>query len=245
MEGILTGNTLGELDIDGRLNTRWLLHLLMELGITAKLPTKVASWSAEEYFLPSILPHTGRECPPQRRCQKGPFLVSFKNKNYIPCGVFSTAITYLLGNNPKWEIVPVFTCRNYMYFRVVTNYIELTETNSFIKMVVSSDLPNISQQAFIDQRDAVLASLAQSYKKLYDVEDTTGVLSVGVPCPVEDHSCTDSHFAHLVVSEKELYAQCEQKWRTSVVSPEQSALFSSLDHPVSSFCAHCISCLAL
>ena len=235
MEGILTGNTLGELDIDGKLNTRWLLHLLMELGITAKLPTKVATWSAEEYFLPSILPPTGRECPPQRECQKGPFLVSFKNKNYIPCGVFPTAITYLLGNNPKWEIVPVFTCRNYMYFRVVTNYIELTETNSFIKMVVSSDLPNISQQAFIAQRDAVLTSLAQSYKRLYDVEDTTGVLTVGVPCPVEDHSRTDSHFAHLAVSKKELYAQCEQKWRTSVVSPEQSALFSSLDHPVSSF----------
>ena len=245
MEGILTGNTLDELDIDGRLNTRWLLHLLMELGITAKLPTKVTSWSAEEYFLPSILPPTGRECPPQRECWKGPFLVTFKNKNYIPCGVFPTAITYLLGNNPKWEIVPVFTCRNYMYFRVVTNYIELTETNSFIKMMVSSDLPNINQQAFIAQRDAVLTSLAQSYKKLYDVEDTTGVLSVGVPCPIEDHFSTDSHFAHLVVSEKELYAQCEQKWRTSVVSPEQSALFSSLDHPVSSFCAHCISCLAL
>ena len=235
MEGILTGNTLGELDIDGRLNIRWLLHLLMELGITAKLPTKVASWSAEEYFLPSILPPAGRECPPQRRYQKGPFLVSFKNKNYIPCGVFPTAITYLLGNNPKWEIVPEFTCRNYMYFRFITNYIELTETNSFIKMVVSSDLPNISQQAFITQRDAVLTSLALSYKKLYDVEDTTGVLSVGVPCPVEDHSSTDSHFAHLVVSDKELYAQCEQKWRTSVVSPEQSALFSSLDHPVSFF----------
>ena len=245
MEGILTGNTLGELDIDCRLNTRWLLHLLMELGITAKLPTKVASWSAEEYFLPSILPPTGRECPPKRRCQKRPFLVSFKNKNYIPCGVFPTAITYLLGNNLEWEIVPEFTCRTYMYFSVVTEYIELTETNSFIKMVVSSDLSNISQEAFIAQRDAVLTSLAQSYKKLYDVEDTTGVLSVGVPCPVEDHSRTDSHFAHLVVSEKELYAQCEQKWRTSVVSPEQSALFSSLDHPVSSFCAHCISCLAL
>ena len=244
MEGVLTANTLSELNIDGRLDTRWLLHL-MELGITAKLPTKVATWSAEEYFLPSILPPTGRECPPQRRCQKGPFLVSFKSKNYIPCGVFPTAITYLLGNNPKWEVVPMFTCRNYMYFSVVTNYIELTETNSFIKMVVSSDLHKISQQSFIAQRDAVLTSLVQSYKKLYDVEDTTGVLSVGVPCPVEDHSSTDSHFAHLVVSEKELYARCEQKWQTSVVSPEQAALFSSLDHPVSAFYAHCISCLVL
>ena len=234
-EGILTANTLSELDIDGRLDTRWLLHLLMELGITAKLPTKVASWSAEEYFLPSVLPSTNRECPPKRRCQKRPFLVSFKNKNYIPSGVFPTAITYLLGNNVEWEIVPVFTCRTYMYFSVVTEYIELTETNSFIKMVVSSDLPNINQQAFIAQRDAVLTSLAQSYKRLYEVEDTNGVLSVGVPCPVEDHSRTDSHFAHLVVSEKELCARCEQKWRMSVVSPEQSALFSSLEHPVSSF----------
>ena len=235
MEGILTGNTLGELDIDGRLNTRWLLHLLMELGITAKLPTKVATWSAEEYFLPSILPPTGRECSPQRRCRKGPFLVSFKNKNYIPCGVFPTAITYLLGNNPKWEVVPMFTCRNYVYFRVVTNYIELTETNSFIKMVVSSDRPKISQQSFVAQRDAVLTSLAQSYKRLYDVEDTTGVLSVGVPCPVEEHSCTDSHFAHLVVSEEELCAQCEEKMLMCDVSSEKAELFSSLKHPVSSF----------
>ena len=235
MEGILTGNTLGELDIDGRLNTRWLLHLLMEIGITAKLPTKVATWSAEEYFLPSILPPTGRECPPQRRCQKGPFLVSFKNKNYIPCGVFPTAITYLLGNNPEWEVVPMFTCRNYVYFRVVTNYIELTETNSFVKMVVSSDRPKIRQQSFVIQRDAVLTSLAQSYKRLYDVEDTTGVLSVGVPCLVEEHSSTDSHFAHLVVSEEELCAQCEEKMLMCDVSSEQAELFCSLKHPVSSF----------
>ena len=229
MEGVLTGDTLSELDIDHRLNRQWLLHVLMELGITAKLPT------AEEYFLPSVLPPTGRECPPQRRCEKGPFLVSFKNKNYIPCGVFPTAITYLLSNNPKWEVVPMFTCRSYMFFTVGTNYVELTETNSFVKMVVSSDRPKISQQSFLTQRDAVLTSLAQSYRRLYDVKDTTGVLSVGVPCPIADHSSTDSHFACLVVSEEELCAQCKEKTLMYDVSPEQAALFSSLKHPVSSF----------
>ena len=233
MEGVLSASTLGELDIDCRLNRRWLLHLLMELGITAKLPTKVATWSDEEYFLPSVLPPTGRERPPQRICQKEPFLISFKNKNYIPSGVLPTAITYLLSNNPKWEVVPMFTCRNYMYFRVVTNYVELTETNSFIKMVVSSDLPKISQESFLAQRDAVLTSLAQSYKRLYDVEDTTGVLFVGVPCPVEDHCSTDSHFAHLVVSEEELCAQCDEKTLMCDLSLEQAGLFSSLKHPVS------------
>ena len=242
MEGVLTANTLSELDIDHRLDTRWLLHLLMQLGITAKLPTKAATWSAEEYFLPSVLPPTGRERPPQRRCQKGPLLVSFVNKNYIPCGVFPAAITYLLGNNPKWQVVPMFTCRTYMYFRVVTNYVELTETNSFIKMVVSSDLSKISQHTFIALRDAVLTSLAQSYKRLYDVEDTTGVLSVGVPCPEAGHANTDSHYAHLVVSEEELCAECPEKMQMSVVSSEQSTLFSSLNHPVSSFLPmHCVT----
>ena len=235
IEGVLTANTLSELEIDPRLNRQWLLHLLMELGITAKLPAKVATPSAEEYFLPSILTPAGRECPPQRRCQKGPFLVSFKNKNYIPCGVFPTAITYLLGNNPEWEIVHMFTYRNCMYFRVFTDYVELTETNSFIKLVVSSDLPIITQQSFMAHRDAILTSLEQSYKRLYDMEVTTGVLSVGVPCPVEDHSSTDSHFAHLVVSEEELYSQCNEKMLMCNVSPEQAALFSSLEHPVS-FC---------
>ena len=234
MEGILTANTLSELDIDHRLDKRWLLHLLMELGITAKLPTKAATWSAEEYFLPSVLPPTGREHPPQRMFQKGPFLVSFVNKNYIPCGVFPAAITYLLGNNPKWQVVSMFTSRTYLYFSVDENYVELMETNSFIKMVVSSDIPKISQQTFITLRDAVLTSLAQSYKRLYDVEETTGVLSVGVLCPVAGHANTDSHYAHLVVSEGELYVQCKVKMQTFVVSPEQSELFISLNHPVSS-----------
>ena len=127
----------------------------------------------------------------------------------------------------------MFTCRNYMYFRVVPNYVELTETNSFIKVVVSSDRPKISQQSFIEQRDAVLTSLVQSYRRLYDVEDSTGVLSVGVPCQVADHSSTDSHLAHLVVSEEELCAQCEEKTLMCDVSLEQAALFSSLKHPVS------------
>ena len=234
MVGVLTADTLSELDIDDRLDTQWLLHLLMELGITAKLPMKAATWSAE-YFLPSVLPPAGREHPPQRRCQKGPFLVSFENKNYIPCGVFPAAITYLLGNNPKWKVVSIFTCRTFMYFSVVTSYVELTETNSFIKMVVSSDLPKISPNTFIALRDAVLTSLAQSYKRLYNVEDTTGVLSVGVPCPETGHANTDSHYAHLVVSEEELCAECHEKMLMSVVSLEQSTLFSSLNHPVSSF----------
>ena len=44
-----------------------------------------------------------------------------------------------------FQIVHEFTSRTLMYFSVGTDYIELMETSSFIKMVVTRDLPNIGQ----------------------------------------------------------------------------------------------------
>ena len=234
MEGILTVNVLSdpELGIDEKLDKQWLVHLLLELGIVAKLPRKAAIWSVEEYFLPSVLHPSSRQIPPHRAYCQESILVSFTNKNYIPCGVFPAAVTYFLASNPSWKIVAKFTCRMMIYFACGLNYIELTETNTFIKMLVSSDLP-IDEQIFIFYRNAVLTSIAQSYKKLYKVEDTTGVLSVGVPCPFANHNNTQSHFAFLEVSGREPCAQCLEKMQARRLTPEQKLLFHSLTHPVS------------
>lgn len=120
-----------------------------------------------------------------------------------------------------------------IYFACGVNYIELTETNSFIKMVVSSDLPTIDKQLFIFYRSVVLTSIAQSYKKLYKIEDTTGVLCVGVPCPFANHVDTDSHFAFLEVSGREPCVQCLEKMQATPLTPEQKVLFDSLRHLVS------------
>ena len=235
MDGVLTANVLADPDlgIDEKLDKQWLLHLLLELGITAKLPSKTARWSVEEYFLPSVLHPSDRKMPPCRTCCQESFLISFTNKNYIPCGVFPAAITYILASNPSWKIVTKFTCRMFIYFACGVNYIELMETNSFIKMVVSSDLPNIDKQVFLFYRSAVLTSIAQSYKKLYKVEDTAGILTVGVPCPFADHVATDSHFALLELSGKEPCAQCLEKMQATPLTSEQKLLFDSLVHPVS------------
>ena len=235
MDGVLTANVLAdpELGIDDKLDKQWLLHLLLELGITAKLPSRAARLSVEEFFLPSVLHPSDRQTPPKRTYCQMPFLVSFTDKNYIPCGVFPAAITYILASNPSWKIVTKFTCRMIIYFACGVNYIELTETNSFIKMVVSSDLPSIDKQLFIFYRSVVLTSIAQSYKKLYKIEDTTGVLCVGVPCPFANHVDTDSHFAFLEVSGREPCVQCLEKMQATPLTPEQKILFDSLRHPVS------------
>ena len=235
MDGVLTANVLADPDvgIDEKLDKQWLLHLLLELGITAKLPSKTARLSVEEYFLPSVLHPSDRKLPPRRTCCQESFLISFTNKNYIPCGVFPAAITYILASNPSWKIVTKFTCKMFIYFACGVNYIELMETNSFIKMAVSSDLPNIDKQIFLFYRSAVLTSIAQSYKKLYKVEDTAGILTVGVPCPFADHVATDSHFALLELSGKEPCAQCLEKMQATPLTSEQKLLFDSLVHPVS------------
>ena len=256
MEGVLTANTMSELDIDLRLDKQWLLHLLKQLGITAKLPTKVATWSAEEYFLPSVLPPTGRECAqqstveyfvhsvltpatakkcPTRKRTMGSFIISFSGKEYIPSGVFPAAVTYLLSQRvqQQWNIVFEFTSRTVMYFRVGTDYIELRETNSFIKMAVCTDHPRIEQESFISYRDAVLTSIAESYKRLYDVGDITGVLTVGVTCPIWAHRGLNDHFAHLARSGERVCVICRVKEKGCTLKSRQKELFDRLNHPVS------------
>lgn len=173
----------------------------------------------------------------------GPFVISFSDKKYIPSGVFPAAVTYILEDQ-KWTIVHKFTSRTVMYFSVGTDYVELRETNSFIKMVVSSDLPNIDLQSFISYRDAVLTSLAESFKRLYNMEDATGVLTVGLPCPFQAHNRSNDHFAHLARSGERVCAICQVKDEGSTLSKKQNELFHGLNHPVSP-CMHAHDCACL
>ena len=230
-DGILTSVTLDELDIDPDLHREWLLCLMVSLGIVAKL-SQSGEWKlGEKYFAPSVLtPAIGRY--PTKKNMKDTFVISFSDKEYIPCGVFPAAATYLLSVG-KWIIVHEFTSRTLMYFSVGTDYIELRETNSFIKMVVSSNHSSIDQQSFISYRDTVLTSLAQSYKRLYEVEDITGVLTVGVPCPFRTHRGSNDHFAHLARSGERVSAKCRVKVEGSLLRRKQKNLFDGLSHPVS------------
>ena len=232
-EGILTSVTLDELDVDYRLDREWLLHLMVSLGIVARLPQSSARQSTVEYFVPSVLTPATARTSPTRRSTMEPFIISFSGKEYIPNGVFPAAVTVLLSIQ-KWILVNQFTSRTLMYFSAGTNYVELSETNSFIKMVVSSDLLSIDEESFISYRDAVLTSIAESYKRLYHVKDTTGVLTVGVPCSFWAHRGLTDHFAHLARSGEGVCVTCRVKEKGYTLNRRQRKLFNGLNHPVSS-----------
>ena len=242
--GILTSVTLDKLDVDPHLHREWLLDLMVSLGIVARLPQSSEWQCTERYFAPSVLtPATARRCP-TRKSKMDSLVISFSGKEYIPSGVFPAAVTYLLSDR-KWTILHEFTSRTLMYFRVGTDYVELTETNSFTKMVVSSDLPNIGYQSFISYRDTVLTSLAQSYKRLYDVEDITGVLTVGVPCPLWAHRGANDHFAHLARSGDRMCTTCPVKEKGFSLKKKQKDLFHGLSCPVSPCTYLCLSVVLL
>ena len=197
-KGILTLDTLQEVGVDQELNGEWLIGLMSTLGIIAAVPRRRKDQI--EYFMPSALLPKEEIQVPQRKEVSKVMAISFKDRNYIPCGVFPAAVTYLLSA-PKWSILTEWSSRTTMYFEVGgADYVKLTDTNSFIKMEVSSDVI-LSPSNYCSYRDTVFTAVEQSYSRLYKVEDTTGILVVGIVCPVEEHRDRGSHFARMTVDE--------------------------------------------
>ena len=197
-KGILTLDTLREVGIDQELNGEWLIGLMSTLGIIAVVPGRRKDQI--EYFMPSVLLPREEIQVPERKEVSKVMAISFKDRNYIPCGVFPAAVTYLLSA-PKWSILAEWSSRTTMYFEVGgADYVKLTDTNSFIKMEVSSD-DVLSPSSYCSYRDTLFTAVEQSYSRLYKVEDTTGILVVGMVCPVEEHRDRGSHFARLAVSD--------------------------------------------
>ena len=230
-KGILTLDTLQEVGVDEELNGEWLIGLMSTLGIIAAVPGRRKDQI--EYFMPSaLLPREERHSFQRKNLSKV-MAISFKDRNYIPCGVIPAAVTYLLSA-PKWSILTEWSSRTTMYFEVGgADYVKLTDTNSFIKMEVSSD-DVLSPSSYRFYRDTVFTAVEQSYSRLYKVEDTTGILVVGMVCPVEEHNYNGKHFASLIVTEDSgtCLLRCSRTLEKIYMEPLQ--MFSRLSHKVQS-----------
>ena len=228
-KGILTLDTLEEVGVDEELNGEWLIGLMSTLGIIAAVPGRRKDQIG--YFMPSALLPREEIQVPQRKEVSEVMAISFKDRNYIPCGVFPAAVTYLLSE-PKWSILTEWSSRTTMYFEVGgADYVKLTDTNSFIKMEVSSD-DVLSPSSYRSYRDTVFTAVEQSYSRLYKVEDTTGILVVGMVCPVEELRDRESHFARMTVNEvnSTCFVRCSG---ISKGLPKKSVkMFSRLSHKV-------------
>ena len=76
--------TLYELDINPCMDRQWLLHLMVSLGLVARLPQSSGRQSAEVYLATSVLtPATAGRCPTKRSTMES-FVISFSGKENIP-----------------------------------------------------------------------------------------------------------------------------------------------------------------
>ena len=236
-EGILSLHTLQEVEIDADLSGEWLLGLMSSLGITAALPERKTPKKGQnpEYFMPSVLLPSTEITLPERSTTSKVLAVSFKDKNYIPCGVFPAMVTNLLAF-PKWSILTEWSSRTTMHFEVSgADYVKLVETNSFIKLEVSSGDQTLTPSHYCSYRDTVLTALERSYSSLYKVEDTAGILVVGMVCPMEEHHGSGSHFARLSVHGHSYFLRCSGSIKPLHQGQEEySLLFSRLSHKVRS-----------
>ena len=226
-KGILTLDTLQEVGVDPELNGKWLIGLMSTLGIIAAVPGK----GQIEYFMPSALLPKREVQVPQRKEVSEVMAISFKDRNYIPCGVFPAAVTYLLSRS-KWSILPEWSSRTTMYFEVGgADYVKLTDTNSFIKMEVSSD-DVLFPSSYCFYRDTVFTAVEQSYSRLYKVEDTTGILVVGMVCPLEGHRDRNEHVARLAVSDVPDVYHLRCSGSSKVLHGKYLEVFAGLSHKV-------------
>ena len=225
---ILISATLDELDIDPCLDRKWFMHHMVSLQRMARVSSVAETNQPNKYFAPVLTPATVV-------CTMPSFVISLSGEEDFPRGVFPAAITHLVSNR-KWTIIHKFTSNARMYCSMNKDYIELTEKDGFIKVVVSSDLPSIMKQSFISYRDAVLTSIVESCKRLCNVKDTTGILTVGVPCSLPEHKGSNDHFAHLIRFGHRVLATCRVKLEDFVLREEQRELFDGLNHSVSPPC---------
>ena len=235
--GILSLHTLQEVGVNADLSGEWLLGLMSSLGITAALPERRTPKKGQNalYFMPSVLLPSKEITLPERSTTSKVLAVSFKDKNYIPCGVFPAMVTNLL-TFPKWSILTEWSSRTTMHFEVGgADYVKLVETNSFIKLEVSSGDETLTPSRYRSYRETVLTALERSYSSLYKVEDTAGILVVGMVCPMEEHCDSSNHFARLSVGGDSYFLRCSGSTKPLCQGQEEySLLFSRLSHKVRS-----------
>ena len=98
--------TLYELDINPCMDRQSLLHLMVSLGLVARLPQSSERQSAEVCFTLSVVaPATAGRCPTKRSAMES-FVISFSGKENIPSWECfqPQSLAYLKTEGGLWSI---------------------------------------------------------------------------------------------------------------------------------------------
>ena len=242
--GILTRRSLQDLQLDEvHLKHRDFMDLLVQLFIGAEIEDGNGE-GRMELFVPSVLmqPPGGHSALHSDLQESQPQIVlTFKDISFVPCGVFTGAITRLLSAR-KWKISKESISRIHIPFAVgARDAVQLYDcaTHIRIAMVVSE------VEKAQEYRDTVLNAIAESYCFLFHCKTSKDhqsacceecrchpSLILGLTC----QTCKSevNHIAVLHVEDGDpVTVRCQETDDVEELSDKQQSLFKNIKHYVS------------
>ena len=210
--GIFTRGAFRQLELHEDLKCDWFMDLLQCLYIGAAVQHN----GEKAIFVPSVLTAKEQHFSDVEEALHT-FVITFHLHgavemkaplNYIPSGVFTSAVAHLLRSKHNWIVVSDSISRIAMTFNVNgTDYVQLCDCTTYIKVGVYSDQRSISDETCQSYRDVVLTAVSNAYKHLFH---SAAELILGLPCPG-----AATHIGMLYVPpafnrEGQLQVKCEQ-----------------------------------
>ena len=241
--GILTRRSLQDLQLDEvHLKHRDFMDLLVQLFIGAEIEAGNGE-GRMELFVPSVLmqPPGGHSALHSDLQESQPQIVlTFKDLSFVPCGVFTGAITRLLSVR-KWKISKEFISRIHIPFAVgARDAVQLYDCATHIGIAMAvSDVKKVQEY-----RDTVLNAIAESYCFLFHCKTSKDhqsayckechcnpYLILGLAC----QACEEAnHIAVLHVEDGDpVTVRCQETDDVEELSDKQQSLFKNIKHYVS------------
>ena len=241
--GILTRRSLQDLQLDEvHLKHRDFMDLLVQLFIGAEIEAGNGE-GRMELFVPSVLmqPPGGHSALHSDLQESQPQIVlTFKDLSFVPCGVFTGAITRLLSVR-KWKISKEFISRIHIPFAVgARDAVQLYDCATHIGIAMAvSDVKKVQEY-----RDTVLNAIAESYCFLFHCKTSKDhqsayckechcnpYLILGLAC----QACEEAnHIAVLHVEDGDpVTVRCQETDDVEELSDTQQSLLKNIKHYVS------------
>ena len=243
--GLLTKRSLQDLQVDeAHLKHSEFMDLLVQLYIGAEVEAGNGD-KGIELFIPSVLmqPAGGHSSTLHLDLQGSQphFVITFKNLSFIPCGVFTGAITRLLSVK-TWKILQDSISRIHILFAVgARDKVRLFDCATHITVVMTVS----DEQKAINYRNTILDAIAESYCFLFHSKTSKDrqsasrkeclsnpILTLGLTC----HACKPeaNHIAELHLEDgNPETVRCQKTCETKDLEDEQRLLFQNMEHYVS------------
>ena len=138
------------------------MDLLVQLFIGAEIKSHVPK-AGRILFVPSVLTNPGDVAPSEEQSQC--LAITFKNKDFIPCGVFKEMIAHL-QKDLDWEIWHNSITRTLMIFFVALGIVKLMHCTTHVNVKFIGDEELIDGQSQV-YRDTIIHATAELYCFLF------------------------------------------------------------------------------